>query len=179
MCEILKWICKWYENQWRTGDVVQQLPNMSIHTSNFCTTWLLRSEIQTCLNIVKRLHKKSNHTTHNQIVCTKACVLQTVWPCMGPLMFGLLHLDFVRLKTFWCSMHNYLRYENFCCVINMLFYVYKKSKMQNCYLGFTARPLHMFRVLPTPRIRSTINCSLLPLVQLMLRYVVIVVGKIC
>jgi hypothetical protein len=44
----------------------------------------LRSEIQTCLKIIKLLHKQSKHTTHNQIVCTTACDAQTVWPCMGP-----------------------------------------------------------------------------------------------
>jgi hypothetical protein len=50
--------------------------------------------------------------------------------------------------------------------------------MQHQYLGFIARPLYMFRVLPATIIRSTINCSLLPLVQHMLRNVVSVVDKI-
>jgi hypothetical protein len=50
--------------------------------------------------------------------------------------------------------------------------------MQYKYLDFTARPLYMFRVLSAPIIRSTITCSLLPLVQHMFRYVVGVIGKI-
>jgi hypothetical protein len=46
------------------------------------------------------------------------------------------------------------------------------------YLDFIARSLYMFRALSAPIIRSTINCSLLPLVQHTFRYVVSVVGKI-
>jgi hypothetical protein len=47
---------------------------------------LLRNKIQTCLTIVKLLHKQSNHTTHDQPVCATTCVAQTVWPCVyGPL----------------------------------------------------------------------------------------------
>jgi hypothetical protein len=57
-------------------------------------------------------------------------------------------------------------------------YAYKKSnKMKHYYLGFIARPLYMFRILSVPIIRSTINCSLLPLVQHIFWYVVSVVRK--
>jgi len=63
-----------YENQWWTGDVVQQLANMSMHASNCRTTWLLRSKIQTSLKIVKLLHKQFDdfQTGLNFVV-------QTVW----------------------------------------------------------------------------------------------------
>jgi len=37
VCDILKRRCERCENQWWTGDVVQQLANMSVHTSNCCT----------------------------------------------------------------------------------------------------------------------------------------------
>ena len=87
VCDILKIRCERYEDQWWTGDVVQQLANMSIHASNCCKTWLLRNKIQTCLKIVKLLHKQSNHPIHDQTVCATACVVQIVWPCMGPLRF--------------------------------------------------------------------------------------------
>ena len=33
----------------------------------------------------KLLCKQSNHTTHDQTICTTACIVQTVRPCMGPL----------------------------------------------------------------------------------------------
>jgi hypothetical protein len=75
------------------GDVVQQLANMSIHTSNCCTTWLLRNKIQTCLKIIKLFHKQSNHTSHDQTVCATACVAQIVWPCVGPLRLSLAVIE--------------------------------------------------------------------------------------
>jgi hypothetical protein len=78
VCDILKRRSEWYENQWWTGDMVQQLANMSMQASNRCATWLLRVEIQTCFKIVKLLHKQPNHTTHDEIVCATACVAQNL-----------------------------------------------------------------------------------------------------
>ena len=47
-------------------------------------TWLLRNKIQTCLKIVKLLHKQSNHTPHDQTVGATAFVVPTVWQCVEP-----------------------------------------------------------------------------------------------
>jgi len=43
---------------------------------------------------------QSNHTKHDQTVCVAACVVQTVWPCVGPLT-----------ETEDCFLHYYLKWN--------------------------------------------------------------------
>jgi len=85
VCDILERRCEGCENQRWTGDVVQQLANMSTPASNCCTTWLLRNKIsnlfenrQTVAQTVQPRHTGSNSL--RKIPCCANCL--TV--CGGP-----------------------------------------------------------------------------------------------
>jgi hypothetical protein len=69
------------------------LKNMSIHVSNRCTTPLLHNEIQTCLQIFKRLHSQTTpHTISlRDTLCCANCL--TVY---GPLNYVLKVIAFIN-----------------------------------------------------------------------------------
>jgi hypothetical protein len=71
------WNCDW------TGDVVQQLPNLSIHASHCCTPWLFRKQNSSLFEnrpTVAQTVKPPPHT-----ISLRNSLCWANWPCVGAL----------------------------------------------------------------------------------------------